>query len=192
MMSPRVWLGWWLVWGAIALLSYGCNTTKPGDSSSSKKADMVVEDEAYILPPLSTFEALSPEITTDLAGKCSAAGLTLGTLKQTTGNGRKSLWASFKGAAGDRPQVIQAFTVLGHNFADLARVVVSFPGSGTTQYWVSTGTHVEQFLGIDLKPGSNPLPEDEFWKALSHDVTFAPPAEATPKPETTRVKTVER
>jgi len=186
-MVSRGQLGWWLLAGVLALVPLACKKATTTELSA-KNADTVIEDEAYILPPLSTFVPMPDEITSDLKAKCAAEGLELGALNKSSGDGRTSIWAVLHGTGTDdpRPTVMKAYTILGHNFADLARVVVSCQDASGTTYWVSTGSHLDEFLNIDLSSKEKPLTEDAFWSDLSNDVVVKAP-EAAPKAEPTVV-----
>lgn len=173
----------WLVGGLLLVgLAWGCGSgPKKADSTSAQKGVATVDEEAYVLPPLSEFEAFPQNIADDLRAKCAAQGFVLEELKRTKGARRQSILARFGGASDGMPpqtEVLAMLRLLGTNFANVARIVLEFPGPGAPAYVVANGHKVEEYLG----PRSGEASVDEFWQTLEFEVTpeEAPiPAEST-------------
>jgi len=168
----------WLV-GALllGLLGWGCNGTGADKAGgSARRGAASIDDEAYILPPLSEFEEFPANIASDLLNKSQKAGFTLSTIRRTKAGSRQSVLAVFSGG-GDPSQerVAEAFTLLGNNFADVARIVLEFPGSAGPVYFVASGKKLEQYLGKDPE---ETLTLDQFWETLEREVPPEPVAEA--------------
>lgn len=159
------------------LLPLACDGKGKSDDASKPLFGLsTIEDEVYILPPLSEFEPFPEAITTDLAAKCKAEGLTLTALKRTKGNGHQSIYADFSGGAPANPRTpaMAAFRILGTNFLDVARIVVALPGEGPGRYWIATGRRLGELLHPEH--GTEPISEDKFWDSLSQEISPEPPS----------------
>ncbi|HYE76718.1 MAG TPA: hypothetical protein VEI97_01920 [bacterium] len=168
----------WLLTGA-CLLAIGvplaCQTKEAMDEKAPRVGRGTIDDEVYLLPPLSAFEAFPEGITADLATKCQSDGLSLVALKRTKGDHHQSIYAEFGGGPADpKPEVLRAFRAVGKNFLDIARCVVVFPGHDPDQYWVATGAKLTLYAAAPK--GETPLTDDEFWSTLSQEITPEPPA----------------
>lgn len=169
----------WLV-GALVLglLAWGCSGTGAEKAGgSARRGAASIDDEAYILPPLSEFEDFPANIATDLVSKSQSAGFTLSTIRRTKAGSRQSILAVFSGAnEPTQERVVQAFTLMGNNFAEVARVVLEFPGPAGPTYYIATGSKLDQFLGKD--PDES-LSLEQFWQTLEREVTPEPLPDAS-------------
>lgn len=168
------WLILGLAWALLGGLLGACNASGKAGATDSRaaKGTASIDDEAYLLPPLSAFDSFPEPIVKDMAVKCSQAGFELAGLRRTKGTARQSIHAVFSSTGEtlpEREQVLEAFRVLGGNFKEVARIVVQFAGPDGPRYYIASGARIGQLRGD--APGREPLDPEEFWRTVEFEIT---------------------
>ncbi|MEO7993915.1 MAG: hypothetical protein ABI743_05910 [bacterium] len=160
----------------VSLFVPACHQSQADKDARARKSALTVGEEAYVLPPLSSFEPFPADISIDLQAKCDAANLPLQELRRSKDDGRQSVYAVFNNGEGTIPQgmVLSAFRVLGTNFVDVARMVVNFPVAGSPNYFVASGTKLQRYLTDSQDSEKSATALETFWNALEHEVTPEP------------------